>query len=98
MRRTNIDVGTYLAGTGVVNIVFGAAEAGVLVSTGARRQKHFLRRRCHSHYSLDPAGHTDYAVVVDAEPELADADAGSGGPDTDRPMSMSRALRTLTSR
>jgi len=95
VRRTNFDVGTYLAGAGADPA--GAAEADVLMSTGARRQKHLLRRRRHCRCGSPPAVHTNDAGVVDAEPELADADADSGGR-SDRVMWMWTALRTLTSR
>ena len=91
MRRINADVGTHLAGTDA-----GAAEADVLMSTGARRQKHLLRRPRHYHYRCGspPAEHTNDAGVVDAEPELADADADGR---SDPVMCMWRALRTRTS-
>ena len=99
MQRTNVDVGTCIAAAGVdtqagaVNTAPGVAEADVLMSAGACKQKDVRRRTRRCRCSFDPAGHTD---VVDAELELAVADADSVGPDAN---SWSyRALRTLTSR
>ena len=76
MRQTDADVGTCLAGAGA-----GVAEADVLMSTGAHRQKRLLCCCCHCCCGFSPAEHTNDAVVVDAKPELADADADadSGG-------------------
>ena len=91
MRRINADVGTYLAGADA-----GAAEADVLMSTGARRQKHLFRRPRHCRCGSLPAEHTNDADVVFAEPEPADSDADSGGR-SDPVMWMWKALRTRTS-
>ena len=93
MRQTNVDVGTCpAAGVGFdagVNIASDAAEGDVLMSRGARKQKHprrRTRRRLRHHRrprcrcSSPPAEHINDAGL--AEPELAVADADSSGPDT----------------
>ena len=96
MRQTNVVVETYLAGA-------GAAEADVLKSTGAHRQKYFLRRRRHCCCDSPPAEHTDDAGVVGVELEPADADAdvdvdADVDGRSDRVMWMWRAIWTLTNR
>ena len=80
-----------------MNIAPGAAEADVLMSAGARKQKDVRRRTRRCRCSLDPAGHTNDVGVVDVELELelAVADADSVGPDAN--SWSNRALRTLTS-
>ena len=111
MRWIIVDVGTYLAGAGAgvdadaVNIASGVAEADILMSTGARKQKHLLcrtrrhrRRRCNSPF----AENTNYAEMVHAEPETEPdiAGADSSGQDTHSRWDRAiwRALQTRTSR
>ena len=84
MRRTSVDVGTFLADAAdAVNIASGEAEPDVLMSTGAHKQK-YLRCRTRCRLRSPPAGYTNDAAVMDAEPESADVgvDVDRTGPET----------------
>ena len=91
MRRTSVDVGTFLAhAADVVDIASGEAEAHALMSTGAHKQKYLRcrtrcrRRRRRCRLRSPPAGYTNDADVMDAEPEPVDVDVDVDrmGPET----------------
>ena len=76
--RISVHVETCLV---VVNIASGAAEADILMSTGACKQKHLHFRTCRRRrrFCSPPAGH---AGVIDTEPGPGVVGADRSGPGT----------------